>query len=114
MLMRFIHPRATREREEFRASIARTRQSIEDVGDATRTICAMEAAHLREWLANSPENRREVANDIQQVVIFQTFSETCQHRHKNGIGLRCGHKEHEAADSGRAICNEEQCPFMRR
>ena len=59
------------------------------------------------------EARREVANDVQHTVVFSTFAEVCKFRTKQGIYVLCRNGAHEAAGTGVASCNEEQCPLMR-
>lgn len=57
--------------------------------------------------------RREVANDIQQVVRFETFAEICTYNSRQGEFRLCKNPDHEAANTGIAKCNDELCPLMR-
>ena len=56
--------------------------------------------------------KRVVANDIQQVVIFQTFADTCTFKLRQGEFRMCKHPDHEAANTGVAKCHEELCPLI--
>lgn len=56
--------------------------------------------------------RRTVANDIQTVTIFSTFSDICTWKVPNLSVRMCRHPQHEAANTGVAKCDEHLCPFM--
>lgn len=55
--------------------------------------------------------KRIVANDIQQIVQFQTFASVCPDRGSEEITVRlCRNPGHEAANTGIAVCDEQVCP----
>jgi len=74
--------------------------------------------HFREALQKLNEAtkplKREVANDIQTVVVFKTFSEICRFRGSDALSVRlCRNSRHQdAANSALAKCDEERCPLL--
>lgn len=55
------------------------------------------------------------ANDIQHTVQFNTFAEICEHRGSRDITVRlCRNPQHEAANTGVAVCAEPVCPIVKQ
>ena len=74
--------------------------------------------HFRDMLERLNEAtkplKREIANDIQQVVVFKTFSEICRFRSSDALKVRlCRNPRHEeAANTALAKCDEDRCPLL--
>lgn len=60
-------------------------------------------------------DRREVANDVQQVVLWHTFYPGCSFNKSGDAAIRlCTNPLHaEARNDAPAYCDEESCPIMR-
>lgn len=67
---------------------------------------------LNESVRPKSDDNRKVANDSQQEVQFATFRDICTFRLEAGQHRLCRHKNHEAANTGVAKCDEAVCPFM--
>ena len=52
------------------------------------------------------------ANDMQQEVVFSTFSAVCRYALNAGEHNLCRHPLHEAANTGIAPCAEQACPII--
>lgn len=54
------------------------------------------------------------ANDGQQQVIFKTLAAVCSYRGSREITVRlCRSPDHEAANTGVAVCAESVCPILK-
>lgn len=68
--------------------------------------------HVRVLRISRQEER--AANDGQQQVIFKTLADVCSHRGSREITVRlCRSPEHEAANTGVAVCAEPVCPILK-
>jgi len=95
-----------RRRASFGTDTERRRPSMKDADERLAdSIQRMESTIIRRRLPHS-------ANDVQRVVLFDTFAEVCEFRYQNGNTV-CKHPEHEAHGTGISLCNEQQCPFAR-
>ena len=57
---------------------------------------------------------KRASNDGQQQVIFKTLAAVCSNRGSKEISVRlCRSPDHEAANTGIAICAETVCPILK-
>ena len=101
-----------RRREQRRVELERRKQPKTGWRESARSLDSA-IDRLQSELKRFNGNRRVVANDIQQVVLFKTFGAICQYRN-DALKMRlCRNPRHEdAANTALTKCEEEKCPLL--
>ena len=102
-----------RRKEHLPVQVDRRKPRITGWKESSKTLDAAIDRLQSELKRHNSYERVEVANDIQQVVVFRTFAAICKYRN-DALQIRlCRNPRHQdAANTALAICTEEKCPMM--
>ena len=102
-----------RRQEDVSVPVDRRTPNLKEAKERLRRQHAEFQDYVRRLTGDGTERKQFVAsNDRQQVVVFSTFREICEHRLIAGEHRLCRHPEHEAANTGIARCDEAICPAL--